>query len=116
MNRIVSTSSAVSTSRIRAIATSLTVGAALIYGFVLSAAPALAQDGDWAPVTGADALSEFMSGLKAERELPNGTMSRGEYRAEAGRYGEGSDRHGRSGSSQDITVPVGTPRASAASW
>ena len=42
--------------------------------------PAVAQD--WAPVTGANTLREYMSGLQAERELPNGTISRGEYYAD----------------------------------
>ncbi len=41
-----------------------------------------AQDSEWTAVTGADALRTFMSGLKAERELPNGEMSRGEYKAD----------------------------------
>jgi len=39
----------------------------------------MAQDGQWQPVTGSQALGDFMSGLKAERELPNGEMSRAEY-------------------------------------
>jgi hypothetical protein len=43
---------------------------------------ALAQGAEWTPVTGADALRTFMSGLIAERELPNGEMSRGEYNAD----------------------------------
>lgn len=34
---------------------------------------------DWAPVTGADELHTFMSGLKAERELANGVVLTGEY-------------------------------------
>ncbi len=34
---------------------------------------------EWEPVTGAEALNNFMSGMKAERTLPNGTLSRGEY-------------------------------------
>jgi hypothetical protein len=34
---------------------------------------------DWLPVTGSEALRNFMSGLKAERTLPNGEVSRGEY-------------------------------------
>jgi len=41
-----------------------------------------AQDSEWIPVTGADALRTFMSGLKAERELPNGEISKGVYRAD----------------------------------
>lgn len=36
----------------------------------------------WIPVTGADNLKNLISGLKAERTLPNGEISRGEYRAD----------------------------------
>lgn len=43
---------------------------------------AMAQDAEWIPVTGADALRDFMSGLTAERELPSGEIARGEYAAE----------------------------------
>ena len=49
---------------------------------MLLSANALSQGGEWTPVTGAEALRTFMSGLKAERELPNGEMSRGEYNAD----------------------------------
>jgi len=49
---------------------------------VLFSTAAYAQGNEWAPVTGADELRNFMSGLKAERELPNGEMSRGEYNAD----------------------------------
>lgn len=38
-----------------------------------------AHGSEWMPVTGAEALNNFMSGIKAERTLPNGTLSRGEY-------------------------------------
>ena len=38
-----------------------------------------AQGNEWEPVTGASALNNFMSGMTAERTLPNGTLSRGEY-------------------------------------
>lgn len=41
-----------------------------------------AQDDDWVPVTGADILRDFMSGLKAERELANGEWSTAEYDAD----------------------------------
>jgi len=43
---------------------------------------ALAQDDQWTPVTGADTLREFMSGLTAERELAGGEVARGEYAAD----------------------------------
>ena len=46
--------------------------------FVLSLT-ALAQSAEWQPVTGKQNLRNFMSGLKAERTLPNGEISRGEY-------------------------------------
>jgi hypothetical protein len=46
---------------------------------VLFSLTALAQDSEWTPVTGADKLSDFMSGAKAETKLPNGEISRGEY-------------------------------------
>lgn len=42
----------------------------------------IAQDGEWTPVTGAQKLRDFMSGLTAERELPSGGLARGEYRAD----------------------------------
>ena len=38
-----------------------------------------AQASSWQLVTGAEELRRFMSGTKAERELPNGEISRGEY-------------------------------------
>ena len=41
-----------------------------------------AQNHGWIAVTGADTLREFMSGLKAERELPNGALSTAEYQAD----------------------------------
>ncbi len=43
---------------------------------------ALAQGGDWVPVTGAETLREFISGLTTERALPGGEVSRAEYRAD----------------------------------
>ena len=45
-------------------------------------APAVAQEGDWVPVTGAETLREFMSGLTAERTLPGGGVNRAEYYAD----------------------------------
>jgi hypothetical protein len=39
----------------------------------------MAQADEWVPVTRSETLSNFMSGLKAERRLPNGEVSRGEY-------------------------------------
>ena len=38
-----------------------------------------AHGNEWLPVTGASALNDFMSGMKAKRTLPNGKLSRGEY-------------------------------------
>lgn len=55
------------------------VGVVPMLGFFNSA---LAHNGDWAVLTGANILREFMSGLTAERALPNGQVSRGEYRAD----------------------------------
>ncbi|MCK5359305.1 MAG: hypothetical protein KAJ95_01690, partial [Gammaproteobacteria bacterium] len=49
---------------------------------ILLSTNALAQTTEWTTVTGAEALRTFMSGLKSERELPNGDMSRGEYNAD----------------------------------
>lgn len=46
------------------------------------ACAAMAQDAEWVPVTGADALRDVMSGLTAERELPSGEIARGEYAAD----------------------------------
>jgi hypothetical protein len=59
-----------------------------IYRFTINAAllvfttATIAQDGEWMPVTGTETLTQFVSGLKAERALPNGEMSRAEYRAD----------------------------------
>ncbi len=39
----------------------------------------MAQANEWLPVTGAETLKNYMSGMKAERTLPNGEISRGEY-------------------------------------
>jgi hypothetical protein len=43
------------------------------------AAVSTAHSAEWEPVTGTDSLQNLMSGTKAERELPNGEISRGEY-------------------------------------
>ncbi len=51
----------------------------LTFAFSISTS---AQGGDWQPVTGAEKLREFMSGTTAERMMPNGEISRGEYRAD----------------------------------
>ena len=40
---------------------------------------AQAPNHDWVPVTGVDTLRDFMSGLKAERELANGEQATAEY-------------------------------------
>ena len=55
-----------------------------ILGLVLalSSAAAFAQDAEWVPVTGAETLRDFMSGLKAERTVSRGTLNRAEYRAD----------------------------------
>jgi hypothetical protein len=44
--------------------------------------PVVAQDDAWVPVTGADTLRNFMSGRTAERRLPGGEVSTGEYFAD----------------------------------
>ena len=46
--------------------------------FVLILSPTL-QANEWIPVTGKETLSKYMSGMKAQRTLPNGSLSRGEY-------------------------------------
>ncbi len=43
---------------------------------------AFAQEPGWEAVTGADTLRTFMSGLVAERTLPGGGVSRGDYKAD----------------------------------
>jgi len=43
------------------------------------ALPGWASGDEWAAVRGKQTLTEFMSGLKVERTLPNGEISRGEY-------------------------------------
>ncbi len=42
----------------------------------------IVQANEWIPVTGKDALSNYMSGMQAQRTLPNGNLSRGEYNAD----------------------------------
>jgi len=44
--------------------------------------PGVAQGDDWEPVTGAETLREFMSGLTVERDLPGKEVARGEYHAD----------------------------------
>ena len=39
-------------------------------------------ESEWQPVTGAAELRQFVSGLRAERELPNGSITTGEYNAD----------------------------------
>jgi len=50
----------------------------LITLFVLISNP-IAHANEWIPVTGKETLSNYMSGMKAQRTLPNGSLSRGEY-------------------------------------
>ena len=38
--------------------------------------------GEWTPITGEQALRDYMSGVRAERELPNGSISTAEYFAD----------------------------------
>lgn len=47
---------------------------------LVASSVASAQDGQWSQLTGAETLRQFISGLQAERTLPNGEISRGEYR------------------------------------
>jgi hypothetical protein len=50
-----------------------------VYSLAALVQSVLAQSDEWQPVTGAENLRDFMSGTKAERTLPNGDVSRGEY-------------------------------------
>ena len=43
---------------------------------------AQASSENWSAITGEDKLQKFMSGLKAERELPSGELQSGEYQAD----------------------------------
>lgn len=54
----------------------------LFFALMVSAPVTQGNANDWATVTGVDTLKDFMSGLTAERTLPNGEISRGEYRAD----------------------------------
>jgi hypothetical protein len=58
------------------------VQAVVLSALLFASTSAMAQGNKWVPVTGADNLREYMSGLTAERELARGEMSRGEYRAD----------------------------------
>ncbi len=49
---------------------------------LVSVSVVMAKANDWSAVTGAAKLTMFMSDLKAERVLPNGEISRGEYRVD----------------------------------
>lgn len=49
---------------------------------LLLSATAIAQDANWQPITGAENLRQFMGGLKVERTLAGGEVSRGEYNAD----------------------------------
>jgi len=55
------------------------IQAILLSSLLIFFSAALAQGNEWMPVTGAEALKNYMGGLKAERRLPNGEVSRGEY-------------------------------------
>jgi hypothetical protein len=56
-----------------------TITYSLISLFLVMAAVSTAQSAEWESVTGTDSLRNLMSGTKAERVLPNGEISRGEY-------------------------------------
>ena len=58
----------------------LMINNVIILTCLLSVSLVSAEASDWMTVTGADKLTIFMSDLKAERVLPNGEISRGEYR------------------------------------
>jgi hypothetical protein len=51
----------------------------ILSGLLVALTAMTAQANEWIPVTGAETLKNFMSGLKAERTLPSGEVSRGEY-------------------------------------
>jgi hypothetical protein len=53
--------------------------AIVLSSLLVVSAVAVAQGNEWIPVAGTEALQNYMSGMKAERKLPNGDMSRGEY-------------------------------------
>lgn len=54
----------------------------LITLFVLISNP-IAQANEWIPVNGKETLSNYMSGMQAQRTLPSGNMSRGEWRQDS---------------------------------
>jgi len=39
----------------------------------------IAQASEWIPITGKETLCKYMSGMNAQRLLPNGSLSKGEY-------------------------------------
>ena len=51
----------------------------LLCGLLVFSAATQAQANEWIPVTGAEALNKYMSGMKAERTLAGGEIGRGEY-------------------------------------
>lgn len=51
----------------------------VLSGILIASTAAIVQANEWIPVTEADALKNFMSGMRAERTLANGEISRGEY-------------------------------------
>jgi hypothetical protein len=53
--------------------------AILLCSLLVFSAATLAQANEWIQVTGVEALKDYMSGMKAERTLANGEISRGEY-------------------------------------
>ena len=59
----------------------------LLFGLLLSGLVEGAHANEWIPVSGAETLKEFMSGLKAERTLAGGEISRGEYKADGTEMG-----------------------------
>mgnify|MGYP001545015043 FL=1 len=60
--------------------------AVVLSGLLVLIASGLAQGSEWIPIAGSEELRNFMSGLKAERTLPNGEVSLGEYNP----YGTGT--------------------------
>ena len=50
----------------------------ILLATIALSAPAIRAD-DWEPVSGAETLREFMSGLSTERDLPGKEVARGEY-------------------------------------
>jgi len=56
------------------------VQAILLSGLFALSAATVAQGNAWMPVTGTETLRNFMSDRTAERTLPGGEVSRGEYR------------------------------------